>query len=133
MNAFANGVYMDTELDDEIAGNLMRLDAYQTLQPRPAILQFNGRLIRRCDGNVRDVELLGSILVEIKLGRLKRTFPAVLLQNHEMDTDMVLRTRWMNDCLGSFYYEQSKKFFTSSEPSFGGFIRLGIVLKATEN
>ena len=55
--AFANSVYMDTELDDEIAGNLMRLDAYQTLQPRPAILQFNGRLIGRCDGNVRDVEV----------------------------------------------------------------------------
>ena len=117
VNAFANGVYMDTELDDEIMGNLMRLDAYQTLQPRPAILQFNGSLIGRCDGNVRDVEVLGLISVEIKLGRLKRTFPAVLLENHEMDTDMVLSTRWMNECLGSFYDEQSKKFFTSSEPN----------------
>ena len=73
VNAFANGVYMDNELDDEIAGNLMRLDAYQTLQPRPAILQFNGRLIGRCDGNVRDVEVLGLISVEIKLGRLRWT------------------------------------------------------------
>ena len=45
VNAFANGVYMDTELDDEVAVNLMRLDSYQTLQPRTAILQFNGRLI----------------------------------------------------------------------------------------
>ena len=102
VNAFANSVYMDTELDDEIAGNSMRLDAYQTLQPRPPILQFNGRLIGRCDGNVRDVEVLGLISVEIKLRRLKRTFPAVLLKNHEMDTDMVLSTRWMNECLGSF-------------------------------
>ena len=34
VNALPNGVYKDTELDDEIAGNLMRLDAYQTLQPR---------------------------------------------------------------------------------------------------
>ena len=117
VNAFANGVYMDTELDDDIADNLLRLDAYQTLQPRPAILPFYGRLIGRCDGNVRDVEVLGLILVEIKLGRLKRTFPAVLLENHQMDTDMVLSTRWMNECLGSFYDEQSKKFFTSSEPS----------------
>ena len=89
---------MDTELDDKVAGNLMQLDAYQTLQPQPAILQFNGRLIGRCDGNVRDVEVLGLILVEIKLGRLKRTFPAVLLENYEMDTDMVLSTRWMNEC-----------------------------------
>ena len=114
VNAFANGVYMDTETDDEVAGNLMRLDAYQTLQPRPAILQFNGRLIGRCDGNV---EVLGLISLEIKLGRLKRTFPAVLLENHEMDTDMVLSTRWMNECLGSFYNEKSTKFFTSSDPS----------------
>ena len=97
---------MDIELDDEIAGNLMRLDAYQTLQPRPAILQFNGRMIGRCDGNVRDVKVLGLISVEIKFGSLKRTFPAVLLENHEMDTDMVLSTRWMNESLGSFYDEQ---------------------------
>ena len=117
VNAFANGVYMDTELDDEIAGILMRLVAYQKLQPRPAILQFNGRLIGRCDGNIRDVVVLGLISVQIKLGRLKRTFPAVFLENHEMDTDMVLSTRWMNECLGSFYDEQSKKIFTSFEPS----------------
>ena len=26
-----------------------------------------------------------------------------------MDTDMVPSTRWMNECLGSFYDEQSKK------------------------
>ena len=115
VNAFANGVYMDTELDDKVAGSLMRLDVYQTLQPRQAILQFKGRVIGRCDGNVRDVDVLGLILVEIKLGRLKRTFPVVLLENHEMD--MVLSTRWMNECLGSFYDEKSKKFFTSSDPS----------------
>ena len=54
--------------------------------------------------------------MEIKLGRLKTTFPAVL-ENHEMDTDMVLNTRWMNECLGSFYDEKSKKFFTSSDSS----------------
>ena len=59
VNEFANGVYMDTELDDEIAGILIRLDAFQTLQPRPAVLPFNGRLIGRCDGNVRDVEVVG--------------------------------------------------------------------------
>ena len=59
MNAFANGVYMDTELDDEVAGNLLRLEVYETLQPRPAILPFSGRLIGRCDEKVRDVELLG--------------------------------------------------------------------------
>ena len=29
---------------------------------------------------------------------------------------MVLSTRWMNEGIGSFYDEQSKKFFTSSEP-----------------
>ena len=87
VNAFANGVYMDTELGDEIACNLMRLDAFQTLQPRPAVLPFNGRLIGRCDGNVRDVEVVGLILVEIKLGRLKRTFPAIVMENHEIDTD----------------------------------------------
>ena len=57
VNAFANGVYMDTELD-----------AYQTLQPRPAILQFNGRLIGRCDGNVRDVDVLGLNSVESSWG-----------------------------------------------------------------
>ena len=74
VNAFANGVYLDTKLDDEIAGNLMRLDAFQTLHPRRAVLPFNGRLIERCDGNIRDVEVVGLILVEIKLGRLKRTF-----------------------------------------------------------
>ena len=44
LNAFPNGVYMYTELEDEIAGNLMRLDV-APLQPRPVILQFNGRLI----------------------------------------------------------------------------------------
>ena len=48
MHAFANGVYMDTKLDDKIAGNLLRLDAFQTLQPRSAVLPFNGRLIARC-------------------------------------------------------------------------------------
>ena len=102
---------MVTELDDEITGKLLRLDAYQTLQPQPAILQFNGRLIERCDGNVRDVEVLGLISVETKLGRLKRTFPTVLLENHEMDTRWtVLTTRWMNECLGSFYDEKLKKF-----------------------
>ena len=110
---------MVTELDDEITGKLLRLDAYQTLQPQPAILQFNGRLIERCDGNVRDVEVLGLISVETKLGRLKRTFPTVLLENHEMDTRWtVLTTRWMNECLGSFYDEKLKKFFTISEPSW---------------
>ena len=109
MNVFANGVYMDTEVDVEIAGNLMRLDAYQTLQPRSTILPFNGRLIGRGDENFRDVEVLGLISVEIKLGRLERTFPAVLLENHEMDADMVLSTRWMNECLGSFYDEKSRK------------------------
>ena len=36
VSALANGVHMDTELDDEIAVNLMRLDAFQTLQSRPA-------------------------------------------------------------------------------------------------
>ena len=74
-------------------------------------------LIGRCDENVRDVEVLGLISVEIKLGRLKRTFPAVLTENHEMDTDIVLSTRWMNECLGSFYDEKSKKFFRSFGPS----------------
>ena len=68
VNAFANGVYMESELANEIAGNLMRLDAFQMLEPRPAVLPFNGRLIIRCDGNVRDVEVVGLISVEIKLG-----------------------------------------------------------------
>ena len=34
-----------------------------------------------------------------------------------MDTDIVLSTRWMNERLGSFYDEKSKKCFTSSDPS----------------
>ena len=55
--------------------------------------------------------------MKIKLGRLKRIFPAVVVENHEIDTDMVLSTRWTNECLGSFYDEKSKKFFTSSDPS----------------
>ena len=93
VNAFATGVYMDTELDDKIVGNLMLLDAFQTLQPRPAVLPFNGRLIGRCDENVRDVEVVGLISVEIKLVRLRRFFPTAVMENHEIDTDMVLSTR----------------------------------------
>ena len=38
------------------------------------------------------------------------------MENHETDTGMVLSTRWMNECIGSFYDEKSKKFFTSSDP-----------------
>ena len=62
-------------------------------------------------------KLSGLISVENKLGRLKRTVPAVVKENHEIDTDMILSTRWMNDCLISFYDEKPKNFFTSSNPS----------------
>ena len=34
-----------------------------------------------------------SEMVEIKMGRLKRIFPAVVMENHEIDTDMVLSFR----------------------------------------
>ena len=47
------------------SGHLMRLDAFQTLQPRPAVLPFNGRLIGRGDSYVRDVEAVRLISVEI--------------------------------------------------------------------
>ena len=61
--------------------------------------------------------MVGLISEEIKLGRLKRIFPAVVMENNEIDTNMVLSTRWMKECLGSSYYEKSKKFFTSFDKS----------------
>ena len=37
--------------------------------------------------------------------------------NHEIDSDMVLIIRWMNECIGSFYDEKSKQLFRSADPN----------------
>ena len=59
VNTFANGVYMDTEIDDELVCNLLRLDAFETLQRRPPTLPFIGTLLETSEEHFREDAVLG--------------------------------------------------------------------------
>ena len=117
VNSFANGVSIDTDLDDELVCNHLRLDAFETLHPGPPILLFSGTLLGTTDENVRDVDVLGCTTILLKLGTLRRAIPVFVVQSYDTDADMVLSTSWMNEDLGSFQDDEVQKLFGNSDPN----------------